>query len=189
MTKMLSVVFYFAILAILFAIIIVIRKLFKKLGKNTNKQYDEMQLLIISRAYKIAYFSLVIMLILVILIDVNIGNSLPSGAISQFLSWPIMISVTIFFVYTIWHDAFFVPGQSWRNYIIHCVFLILLFGYSFIGGIKEGVSGPVNALSIGEYALFRNGTSASFFTTFLITAIAIVIKMIKNKNEAAEGED
>ncbi|MBR4831254.1 MAG: hypothetical protein IKZ97_01345 [Butyrivibrio sp.] len=182
---MASTIIAFLIYAILVAMIFI----YNKKRKCANAKYDEMQLQIISSAYKRAYFTLITMLFAVIIIDTNCEDILPPHAMVSFIVWPVAISMLVFLIYSVWHDAFFVARQNKKNYLLFCAGMIILYISLFIRHITHTITGPINALSVGEHALFHDSTDAALGTTFLTLAIVIIIKMIKDKKEAAEDED
>lgn len=97
------IIFYGALTAI--AIMIV-------KGKKSKEKYDEMQQKYIGNAYKYAYSTAMALIFGCIIIDANVGFNLPQYSLSSLLVWVCAISFSVFIIYSIWHDAYFLPILS-----------------------------------------------------------------------------
>ena len=147
--------------------------------KNAKcKHYDEMQLKIRAAGYKLGFFTaLGLMVVLMLLFELDcLGCVSPAFALMAVL----MISITVFAVYCICHEAFLsVDGQGER-YIVLFSLVVLCNGAASVMRLIRG-----EALEEGR--LTRSFGSPLLMTVgFLVILAALLIKTAKAGKEAAE---
>ena len=146
--------------------------------KNCSQKFDEMQLKIRANGYRISFFTaLLTMSAAVILMECNmLGIVTPALAVMTAL----MISVTVFAVYCILHDAFISFSDTPKNH---------LFLYSLIVLIE--IANVVRLLVRGEVLVsgmvdFTAGAAVLMAVAFLVILITLIIKTNCERKEAEE---
>lgn len=160
-------------------IVAVIALLIRYRSKDGNKQYDEMQLRTRAEAYKIAFFTVLILLVGIIFYDVAARKPLPQYMLGGILIVVVMISFLVFAVYSIWHDAFFYIGQSWKSYFGVCIGVGLIQMISFISTVARYFDGREHEENFWNLLISKTATSATMTITFLTLAVVIFIKQRK----------
>ncbi len=155
-------------------IVLLIRTIQKK--TNGNK-YDERQLAIQGKAFKITYFITIIGVMLLGLCEDKITQEMKLSV--AMVAW-IFISGLILIGYQVFHDAYFginfQKGQLMLCYVVLAVSQIVI-------GVSRASEGKLyeNGVVTLEGALpFITG---GFFTCFLVI---ILVKKIMDRNEASE---
>lgn len=149
------------------------RKALKK-----NNEYDEMQLKIRAKGYQIGFYTaLILMMIVILLYELNWLTAVTPGfAVYAAL----IVSVTVFSVYCILHDAFIsIRGDS-RSQIAVFSLVVLAQGLASIRYITEGELMKDGILTFGS------GASALMFLCFLAILITLIVKTVRNRKEAEE---
>lgn len=143
-----------------------------------NCEYDEMQLKIRAKGYQIGFYTaLFLLMIIVLLYELNCLTVVTPG-FATFAA--LILSVTVFTIYCILHDAFIsIRGDS-RTQI--AVFSLVV--------LAEGLA-SIRYLTGGE--LFKNGVltfdcgaPSLMFICFLAILITLIIKTVRNRKEAKE---
>lgn len=166
------------ILLIFYAVIVAVLAFIIKRRKK-NEQYDEMQLINRAEAYKIAFFTMIILLCGIILYDTCMGTALPQFVLSGVLIIIVMSGFLVFAVYSIWHDAFFYLGQSWKTYFGICIGVGIIHLVDFISSITRITDGNAHEENFWFLAISKLSTSCMMAVTFLTLAVVIGIKQIK----------
>ena len=146
-----------------------------------NNHYDEMQLAIRAKGYKMGFFVMLVGLFFVIFLmectDVfqrMINPSFALGIVG-------FAGIVTFAVYCILNDAFYSIGQNRRTYIILCLIVILSNGIGMTGSIMEWTTSGEKTLS------FDNSSSLLCCISFLIILIALLAKeKLDSKEEVLE---
>ena len=150
------------------------------LGKKKRKtqEYDEMQLKIRATGYQIGFFSALILLMGAILCSELGLFKAVTPAFAMFAV--IMISVTIFAVYCILHDAFLGMNGSGKSYIFMFAAVTIL---NVIVTIRRMAEGEI--LENGVLT-FSGGSSLLLSAGFLVILITLIIKSLRGGKEAEE---
>lgn len=147
-------------------------------ARKKDCEYDEMQLKIRAKGYQIGFFTaLILLLALVLLSEMNLLTAVTPG----FAAYAALIlSVTVFAIYCILHDAFLSVRGKAVNYI--CIFSIVILTEGFVA-IRYAAEGSL--LEDGKLA-FRGGAPAVMCICFLAVLITLIVKTIRNRKEAEE---
>ena len=147
-------------------------------ARKKEFQYDEMQLKIRAKGYQIGFFTaLILLMALVLLSEMNLLTAVTPG----FAAYAALIlSVTVFAVYCILHDAFLSVRGKAVNYIAILSIAILAEGFMAIRYAVEG-----SLLEDGKLA-FRSGAPGMMSVCFLAVLITLIVKTIRNRKEAEE---
>ena len=147
-------------------------------ARKKNCEYDEMQLKIRAKGYQIGFFTaLILLLALILLSEMNLLTSVTPG-FAAFAA--LILSVTVFAVYCILHDAFLSVRGKAGNYIGIFSLVILTEGFVTLRYAFEG-----SLLEDGKLA-FGGGAPALMFICFLAILITLIVKTIRNRKEAEE---
>ena len=149
------------------------RKAMKK-----NSEYDEMQLKIRAKGYQIGFFTaLILMMIVILLCEMNWLTAVTPGfAVYAAL----IVSVIVFVVYCILHDAFISFRGDGKSQIWIFGIVALVEGFVAIRELSDG-----NLLESGKLG-FSSGAPILMFVCFLAVLITLIIKLIRNRKEAEE---
>ncbi len=149
------------------------RKAMKK-----NCEYDEMQLKIRAKGYQIGFYTaLVLMMIVVLLYELNWLTAVTPG-FAVFAA--LIISVTVFTIYCVLHDAFISVRGDGKNQIAVFSLVVLAEGLASIRFITEG-----ELLKSGTLT-FDCGAPIMMFICFLAILITLIVKTVRNRKEAEE---
>ena len=171
-------------IVIIAALCVFIFKVSNTDGKRKT-EYDERQKLIIGEGYKIAFWTLAGLLVLVQIIEtiiVNIGGGLKFSASFGIIAFAmIIISIMVFCVYCIFNGAYWGLNNNKKRYIIIIgvigVLNLLLAFVSIIRGemIVDGVI---------------SGSFVNLLCAILMAVVigAVGIKELKDKRENSEDE-
>lgn len=171
-----------SLILLMFYAVIVIGLAFIIKRRHKKEQYDEMQLQNRAEAYKIAFFTAIIQLCGIIVYDSCAGTVLPQYVLSGLLIIVVMTSFLVFAVYSIWHDAFFYLGQSWKNYFGICIGIGIIQLIDFIMAMTRITNRNEHELSFWHLAISKVSTSGMMAVTFLTVAVVIGIKQIRENN-------
>ena len=153
--------------------LIVIRK-----RKTCTKKFDEMQLKIRARGYQISFFTALVMMgILAFLLEINaLGPVTPGLAAMAAL----MVSVTVFAVYCITHDAFLAVRSTPKNhYFLYAMIVIV----EIVNVVRLLVRGEVIVDGIVD---FSAGCAILMAVAFLVILITLIVKTVSERKEAEE---
>ena len=143
-----------------------------------NYEYDEMQLKIRAKGYQIGFYTaLFLLMIIVLLYELNYLTVVTPG-FAAFAA--LILSVTVFTIYCILHDAFIsIRGDS-RTQIAVFSLVVLAEGLASIRYLTEGELFKNGVLT------FDCGAPSLMFICFLAILITLIIKTVRNRKEAKE---
>ena len=155
------------------------------------QDYDERQILVRSKAFKYAFFTLIIYSLIVQLIDEISGIALFSSLGGSWIGR--CLSIALFVVYCVWNDAYISMRDNKKG-------ILMLFGaiavlnivISIIGVIHNDVE-YIDKIQIIKDGVLTNQYVISFQSMnlvcgllFMVICIAIVIKSFVEKKEEEE---
>ena len=143
-----------------------------------NEKFDEMQLKIRARGFQIGFFTaLGLMMVLAFLLEMNIITLVTPGLLAL---TALMITVTVFAVYAITHDAFLSIRGDGKNHIaLYSVIVIV----EIVNVVRHAVMGTM--LENGKLD-FGVGAGIVMCVCFLVILVTLIVKKMKNGKEAAE---
>ena len=152
---------------------VVIRK-----NKSCSQKYDEMQLRIRAKGYQISFFTALLMLcLLTFLLECGMLGIVTPG-FAAFTA--LMVSVTVFAVYCILHDAFLAVRGNPKNHLLLFSIIVILEGFTTVRYLLKG-----ELLEDGKLA-FGSGAPLLMFICFLAILITLIVKTVRNGKEAEE---
>ena len=164
------------ILGLMILLLVAAWVLFRK--KRCTEQYDERQLRIRARGYQIGFFTaLILLFILALLFETNSLTVITPGLT---VLTALLISVTVFAVYCINHDAFLAIRGDGKSQILLYSIIVLVEIANVIRHIAIGElmdDGKVN---------FTLGSAVVVGLCFLVMLVTLVIKIKNDKKEAEE---
>lgn len=157
-----------AVLAIVVAIVI------RKSAYKHSCNYDERQIYIRGKGYKIGFITLLVFSCAYIFLCVGFEELLQYGYLWNTIS--MFLSLTIFAVFSIWNDAFFSLKQNPKKYLVLCAVVIACNSI----GIVEVISGRITALDLIFSYKIINALCA---LSFLVIVVTIIIKIMTDRKE------
>ena len=160
------------ILPILF-IAVVIFLMFRAMGaRRENRQYDERQLLTRGKAYRLGFFAMVLVQLLIMFAEgvFDLDMRYLVGSVCLFSG------ITVFAVYSIWHDAYFPLQQKPKYYLGLCVVIVFCNCLGPVGMWREGAL-------ISEILHSATCMNLMCALCFLALAVTIALKMLLSGNE------
>ena len=141
-------------------------------------EYDEMQLKIRAKGYQIGFYTaLFLIMLLVFAFEMNLLTFVTPGfAVFAIL----IISVTVFVIYCILHNAFLSISGNAKSYLGIISMVVLIEG---IVTVRYAINGEL--LENGQLG-FGGGAPALMFVCFLAILITLIVKTIRNGKEAEE---
>ena len=137
-----------------------------------------MQLKIRAKGYRIGFHTaLFLMLVLILLSELDWFTFFTPG-FAAFAA--LIISVTVFAVYCILHDAFVGLRSNPRQYII--LFSVVILAQA-LGALRYWMAGEL--LENGRLT-FGSGASPVMVVCFLAILIILIVKTVRNRKEAEE---
>lgn len=173
----------------------------KKLGGKISmrrsrkcKEYDERQLVVRSKAYKFAFFTLMIYTVLVQFINDIFEVSLLSSFGGAWIG--VCISITVFVVYCVVNDAYISLNENKRG-------ILILFGGIALLNLVISLSGVLSKEIdfLDEVQIMKDGVltthsvisietaNLSCAIMFIIICVAIVIKAFVEEREESMDEE
>ncbi len=163
-----------ALMVVLMAVVLMMTR-----QKRQTSGYDEMQLKIRARGYKIGFFTALCLLAVVSLLSET--GTLLSAVTPGFAAFAVLIvSVVVFSVYCILHDAFVAIRGNARSFLLIASMVVLVNGFSAVRHLINGTM-----LEEGRLG-FSGGSNLLMFLGFLTILITLILKTIRNRNEAGE---
>ena len=163
------------LVALLFGVVLL--KMMNKDNRAATK-YDEMQEIIRGRAYKYAFWAVVVCEALLIVADTVFAAQIPLSAdILHFLV--IIIGVMVQVTYCIWHDAYIGLNTNTTRFII-CMLLI--------GGVNLFLA----VMAYADGRMIRDGVFQATFLNGICGLLCLVVMaevIIKNALSGKEKED
>ena len=146
--------------------------------KNCTQKYDEMQLKIRAKGYKISFFTALLMLcVLTVLLECNMLGIVTPGFAAY---TALMVSVTVFAIYCILHDAFLAVRGNPKQHLLLFGIIVILEGFTTIRYLIKG------ELLEGGLLTFGSGAPLVMFICFLTILITLIVKTVRNGKEAEE---
>jgi len=147
-------------------------------GRKKESEYDEMQLKIRAKGYQIGFYTaLFLIMLLVFAFEMNLITFVTPGfAVFAIL----IISVTVFVIYCILHNAFLSISGNAKSYLGIISMVVLIEG---IVTVRYAINGEL--LENGQLG-FGGGAPALMFVCFLAILITLIVKTIRNGKEAEE---
>lgn len=176
-----TIEFLIGVIAGLITVAIVLTIMKKVSGKDcfSEDSFDERQAAVRGKAYKYAFYT-DLSLSAIWMIVTEFVSSLPvTTGLALFII--MMISVTVYAVYSIMNDAYFGMGFNIKRYFI---FMIVIIGINLAFGIMNFFdSGIALPYSLGD------GANLTIAVTFLPVFIAMGMKLLEYKREDKEEND
>lgn len=146
--------------------------------KTCTKKFDEMQLKIRARGYQISFFTALVMMgLLAFLLEVGALGPVTPGLAAM---TALMVSVTVFAVYCITHDAFLAVRSTPKNhYFIYAMIVIV----EIVNVIRLLARGEVIVDGMVD---FSAGCAILMAVAFLVILITLIVKTISERKEAEE---
>ena len=153
--------------------------LWKVKGTSLNGKYDERQELVRGRGYKYAFFTIVILVFLYMIVDMlGITDMMPFTHSSLAIAI-LFIGVMVYAVYCIRNDAYFGIGQNRRTYCILLGFIIVLNLLSAVMNLRD------EPFEGGKLAL---GPCMQILCVITFGVVLISL-LIKGREDGAEDDD
>lgn len=136
-------------------------------GQKAANQFDERQILARGKAYQCGFLSLCICLVMTMMAEGIFGLDMSYVGASACL----FVGLSVFAVYSIWHDAFFSMRQTPGYYLLLCLLIVFCNGVAPVSHYLEGesLSGIVHSV------VCLNIMCA---LCFLVVGISIILKML-----------
>ena len=147
--------------------------------KNRQQnEYDEMQLKIRAKGYRIGFFTvLMLLVVLILLLEMNVFTTVTPA----FAAFAVLIAgVTVFAVYCIVHGAFLSFRGNAKNYLAIFAMVVALEGIATVRHLMNG-----DFLENGKLT-FGSGCSAVMFAGFLVLLITLIVKTVRGGKETEE---
>ena len=141
-------------------------------------EYDEMQLKIRAAGYRIGFFTALFMQVILILLSEFGPLTVTTPGFAAFAA--LLVSVTVFAVYCILHDAFLAVRGKPGSYL--CIFSLVVLTESLVT-VRNLTDGKM--LENGRLT-FQGGTPAAMAAAFLVILITLIVKTVRNRKEAGE---
>ena len=155
--------------------IVVIVFITTKLRKNQTPKYDERQEMVRGKAYKYAFFTMLIFGALYMYCSLFIESELLLASVALMID--MFIGLVVYAVYSIWNDAFATLNGISKSYIIFLACTVVLNLGNAIGTIKDG-------------SIIANGTltldSISLVCAISLTIVLVTMLVKKLMNREAE---
>ena len=146
--------------------------------KRCTEQYDERQLRIRAKGYQIGFFTaLFLMSILAMLFETECLTVITPGLAAL---TALMISVTVFAVYCINHDAFLAIRGDGKSQIALYTIIVLVEIANIIRHIVMG------ELMVNGKVEFTIGSAIVVGLCFLVMLITLLLKIRRDKKEVEE---
>ena len=147
-------------------------------GRKKDCEYDEMQLKIRAKGYQIGFFTaLGLILLLILAFEMNLLTVVTPG----FAAYAVLIiSVTVFVIYCILHNAFLSISGNAKSYLWIFGLVVLIEGFVTV---RYAINGE---LLENGLLTFSGGAPAIMSVCFLAILITLVVKTIPNGKEAEE---
>ena len=155
--------------------IVVIVFITTKLRKNQTPKYDERQEIVRGKAYKYAFFTMLIFGALYMYCSLFIESEFLLASVALMID--MFIGLVVYGVYCIWNEAFATINGIPKSYIIFLVCTVVLNLGNAIGTIKDG-------------SIIANGTltldSISLVCAVSLTIVLVTMLVKKLMNREAD---
>lgn len=147
-----------------------------KIKSSREKEFDERELQIRGNAYRYAYSALILFHAFYVILLLVVGRPMMADGVGSLLS--IFLSIAVFAVYCIRHDAFKTmrTERGFRAYAFLLAVVVAINGWSGILAIRRGEV-------ISDGLLQVPVSSICCAVTFLVVLIAMLIRRMQQKTE------
>ena len=143
-----------------------------------NEKFDEMQLKIRAKGFQIGFFTaLGLMMVLGFLLETD---AIPLVTPGLLVLTALLVSVTVFAIYAITHDAFLSIRGDGRSHIALYAVIVLV---EIVNVVRHAVMGT---MMDGGKLDFGVGTGMVMGVCFLAILVTLIVKKMKNGKEAEE---
>ena len=147
-------------------------------GRKKECQYDEMQLQIRAKGYQLGFYTvLALMVVLILLWELNCLTAVTPG-FAVFAA--LLLSVTVFAVYCILHDAFLAVRGNPRFYIGIFTMIILIEGAVSVRDLIRG------ELTENGQLTFGSGVPLLMAVCFLVILVTLIVRTVRDRKGAKE---
>ena len=150
---------------------LVIRKLLKR--KGARGEYDERQQIVRGKAYTVAYATLLIYLAVWFVLA---SMQIPWVVTPEFVLIGVLLSVTVFAGYSIFHDAYFKASEKPMSWII-----IL----ALVGALNLGI-GVWNLVRREAGGLHASGNLSTGLALIAVLICALIKRVLDRRAEGGE---
>ena len=147
-------------------------------ARKRGSDFDEMQLKIRAKGFQIGFYTALILILFLLLLSELDCFTVFTPGFAAFAA--LIISVTVFAVYCILHEAFVGLRDNPKQYIIIFSLVVLLQAFA---AIRYWAAGEL--LEDGRLT-FGSGASSVMVVCFLAILITLVVKVKRNGKEAEE---
>lgn len=154
-------------------IAVVVFLIFRAMGARfESRQYDERQLQARGNAYRLGFFAMVLVQLLIMFAEgvFDLDMRYVGGSVCLFAG------ITVFAVYSVWHDAYFVLQQKPRYYLGLCVLVSLCNAAGPLSRWREGTA-------FSEILHSATCMNLMCGLCFLVLAVTIALKMLRPQDE------
>ncbi len=162
---------FYAILAIVI-LAVIIKSL--KMAKANPSKYDERQLIMRGKAYKIGFMTILVLTASYIFLSLSFDELIMYGYLWNCVS--LFVGITVFAVYSVWNDAFFPLKDDANSYILLYIFVIIA-NYIGISPVVQETN------SIADVLLSYRLTNVLCILSFTIVLITLLIKKHIDRKE------
>ena len=160
-------------------IICVILFRYANTDKKIKTEYDERQQIVRYRAYRLAFYTIMVFEALVCIAGIG-GFELPMVSYVQHFTG-VMIGATVLGVYCIWHDVYWGLNNNKTRYMLIFVFTAILNCIPIIGAAKSG-----NLIIDGKLGMAA--LNIMVIAMLIVVVVTLLIKQIADKGGKGEEE-
>lgn len=143
-------------------------------GKRKPK-FDERQELVRGRGYRYAFFTLLVYHLVYAVLKMAFGWAVLDDITGMFIG--LMLSISVYACYAIWHDAYFALNEKRKYYIWLFAAVTVLNGVIGIGHVVRG------EVFVNGRTSFSNCLNLLCAVLFLVVLAALLIKEIASRRE------
>ena len=145
---------------------------------SRDRQYDERQLMLRARGYRLAYTVTLTLLVALLFVLEHGGFGVISPGLAVYIV--ILTGIDVFAVFCILRDVFFSVGEKGGRYIALFTGVMLLDGALAVSRVTDGT------ITENGVFTFRSGGSAALAVCFLVVLVALVLRTLRARGEADE---
>ncbi len=149
-------------------------------GKDGEKKYDERQILEQGKAFKIGFFTL--MIIVEALIILNMTGIATIADYPVFYQLAVFIGLGVYVVYCIWHESYFAINEKSTR-------VLIFFAFIAIFNLVISIFNFVNGLMIVDGRITFRVLNIFCTLLFLVVFAALLLKRIANAKSASSDDD
>ena len=145
---------------------------------SRDRQYDERQLMLRARGYRLAYTVTLALLVALLFVLEHGGPGVISPGLAVYIV--ILTGFDVFAVFCILRDVFFSVGEKGGRYIALFTGVMLLDGALAVSRVTDGT------ITENGVFTFRSGGSAALTVCFFVVLVALVLRTLRARGEADE---